>query len=468
MDRVNGTDWVDIGGGRRGFRSQNAAAGVPGTEITDKILNDLQEEICAVIEKSGLVLDPENQQQLWEALQLISAPGFANRSPWLPVLSMTTTAPPNGAVLGDTYLIPAGATGAWAGKAQSIAEWSGSAWRIFTPKDGHGIGLPDGRAFIRIDGVYVELLASTWEWVKSRKTPIERLNSLPWLPVKSITLAAPPAGPDEGDLYAVAAGATGAWAGKSGQIAEWSTGAWVFSVPYDGHGVSLPDGRVFERVGGVYVEKLALDAQSGKWVAATDTGVVNALVVDISPVPSALPAFLMVSPKVVNTGPATIKVNGLAAVSIKRRNDAVLLAGDLQPGTPAFLLLSNGAYILTNPLLPPPPGTGLSGRQSFTGWKPVSAASHDLTATFTAPATGMVIAISTLNKSYNATDPNILNSIAITGVGAEGDWVNTSTSSINAVAVQKGQLVTVTSNIQVEVGIAVPMSQYLTYIFIPA
>ncbi|KAB2674686.1 DUF2793 domain-containing protein [Brucella tritici] len=337
-----------------------------------------------------------------------------------------------------------------------------------TPDDGHGIGLPDGRVFIRIDGVYVELLASTWEWVKNRKTPVERFNSLPWLPVKSITIAAPPSSPAEGDLYIVAAGATGAWAGKSGQIAEWSSGSWVFSVPFDGHGVSLPDGRVFERVSGMYVEKLALDSQSGKWVSAADTGVANALVVAIDPVPSALPAFLVVWPKVPNSGPATIKVNGLAAVSIKRRNEAALLAGDLQPGTPAFLLLSNGTYILANPLLPPPPGTGLSGRQSFTGWKPVSAASHDLTVTFTAPASGMVIAISTLNKSYNSADPNILNSIAITGVGAEGDWVNTSTSAINATSVQKGQSVTVTSNVQTEAGIAVPMSQYLTYIFIPA
>ncbi|NVM42062.1 DUF2793 domain-containing protein, partial [Ochrobactrum intermedium] len=115
MDRVNGNDWVDIGGGRRGFRSQNAAAGVPGTEVTDKILNDWQEEICAVIENSGFVLDPENQQQLWEALQSIAAPGFANRAAWLPVISMTTTAPPNDAVLGDAYVIPAGASGTWTG-----------------------------------------------------------------------------------------------------------------------------------------------------------------------------------------------------------------------------------------------------------------------------------------------------------------------------------------------------------------
>lgn len=159
MDRVNGTDWVDIGGGRRGFRSQNAAAGIPGTEVTDKILNDVQEEICAVIENAGFELDPLNQQQLWEALQSIAAPGFANRSAWLPVLSVTTTAPPNGATIGDAYIIPAGATGAWAGNSQKLAEWTGSRWRIVATKDGHGVSLPDGRVYERIDGVYVEKLA---------------------------------------------------------------------------------------------------------------------------------------------------------------------------------------------------------------------------------------------------------------------------------------------------------------------
>ncbi|KAB2679839.1 phage tail protein [Brucella tritici] len=321
---------------------------------------------------------------------------------------------------------------------------------------------------IRLEIAFSNIAAITIVVDPAYKVALQRINRLPWLPVLSMDVVAPPATPAVGDVYVVPTGATGAWTGQSGKIAEYTSAGWGILSPPDGHGVSLPDGRVFERVGGTYVEKLALDAQSGKWVAAADNGVANALVVAIDPVPSALPAFLVVSPKVSNNGPATIKVNGLTAVSIKRRNNAALLEGDLQPGTPAFLLLSNGAYILANPLLPPPPGTGLSGRQSFTGWKPVSAASHDLTVTFTAPASGMVIAISTLNKSYNSADPNILNSIAITGVGAEGDWVNTSTSAINATSVQKGQSVTVTSNVQTEAGIAVPMSQYLTYIFIPA
>lgn len=77
MDRVNGADWYDIGGGRRGFRGQNAALGVPGTEVTDVWLNCVQEELAAVIDAAGIVLDPADNAQLVKALRrlfLISVP----------------------------------------------------------------------------------------------------------------------------------------------------------------------------------------------------------------------------------------------------------------------------------------------------------------------------------------------------------------------------------------------------------
>lgn len=68
MDRVNGADWFDIGGGKRGFRSQNAGAGIPGTEVTAAWLNGLQEEVAKVIEQAGLALDVNDNTQLWQAL----------------------------------------------------------------------------------------------------------------------------------------------------------------------------------------------------------------------------------------------------------------------------------------------------------------------------------------------------------------------------------------------------------------
>lgn len=53
MDRVNGQDWIDIGGGKRGFRDRNDDAAVAGTEITAAWLNGVQEEAMCLIEKSG-------------------------------------------------------------------------------------------------------------------------------------------------------------------------------------------------------------------------------------------------------------------------------------------------------------------------------------------------------------------------------------------------------------------------------
>lgn len=252
MDRVNGTDWVDIGGGRRGFRSQNAAAGIPGTEVTDKILNDVQEEICAVIENSGFVLDPENQQQLWEALQSIAAPGFANRAAWLPVISVTTGAPPNNPTIGDAYIIPAGASGPWAGNQQKLAEWTGASWRIVNTKNGHG--------------------------------------------------------------------------------------------------VSLPDGRIFERVDGAYIEKVAIDSQSGKWNYAAAAGSANALTVNLAPVLAAYVPGTVIFVKIAttNTGAATLKIGALSALPIVHDDGSVLSAGDLLAGSIATFVCDGNRFIFAN------------------------------------------------------------------------------------------------------------------------
>lgn len=248
MDRVNGANTVDIGEGRRGFRSQNAAAGIAGTEVTDKVLNDVQEEICAVIENAGLTLDPQNQQQLWEALQSIAAPGFANRTGWLPVISITTVNPPNDAVVGDAYIVPAGATGAWADNQQKLAEWTGSTWRIVDTKNGHGVGLPDG--------------------------------------------------------------------------------------------------RIFEKVGGAYIEKPALDVQSGKWGYAIAAGTANALTAALAPTPEAYTAGMVLSVKISvnNTGPATINFNALGAKPVVRADGSPLQKDDLVAGQIASLMYDGAAF----------------------------------------------------------------------------------------------------------------------------
>lgn len=46
--------------------------------------------------------------------------------------------------------------------------------------------------------------------------------------------AAPPTNPAEGQCWLVATGATGDWSGKSGQIACFGAGNWLFAEPRDG------------------------------------------------------------------------------------------------------------------------------------------------------------------------------------------------------------------------------------------
>ncbi len=54
------------------------------------------------------------------------------------------------------------------------------------------------------------------------------------LAVKARNLAAPPATPSTGDRYIIAAGASGAWAGKSGQITNFANSYWSFYPPLAG------------------------------------------------------------------------------------------------------------------------------------------------------------------------------------------------------------------------------------------
>lgn len=63
---------------------------------------------------------------------------------------------------------------------------------------------------------------------------IRALDAVVQLSVLDATLTSPPAIPDDGARYIVAAGATGAWVGHVGNIAAYQDGAWLFYVPREG------------------------------------------------------------------------------------------------------------------------------------------------------------------------------------------------------------------------------------------
>lgn len=65
---------------------------------------------------------------------------------------------------------------------------------------------------------------------------LNRLDAMIQPVVVNSTTSAPPGSPTDGQAWIVAAGATGAWAGKAGQIAAWF-GGWQFFTPADGWSV---------------------------------------------------------------------------------------------------------------------------------------------------------------------------------------------------------------------------------------
>lgn len=62
---------------------------------------------------------------------------------------------------------------------------------------------------------------------------LSRIDALLHLAIEA-ELATPPAAPVDGRNWLVATGATGDWAGKSGQIACRQAGNWIFIAPRDG------------------------------------------------------------------------------------------------------------------------------------------------------------------------------------------------------------------------------------------
>ncbi|MCD4511539.1 phage tail protein [Brucella pseudogrignonensis] len=181
------------------------------------------------------------------------------------------------------------------------------------------------------------------------KIPIQRLTRLPWLPILSMTVTTPPVTPTVGDMYVVPVGATGAWTGQSGKIAEFTAAGWGIISPPDGHGIGLPDGRVFQRIDGAYTEKLARDSQSGRWSFAVAGGTVNALTATLAPAPNANYEGMVVRLRVglmTNSGAVTLNV-GPGALPVQTMYGEPLLPGALPPGGLIEVVCTGTAFVFT-------------------------------------------------------------------------------------------------------------------------
>lgn len=124
-------------------------------------LEDIFYEFQLVIGEQAEVVVLVDPSILWATREYvetrrISAQQMAN-TPWLPVKALDVAVPPSSNSIGDTYVVSTSAKGDWQDKSGQLAEWNGKSWNFILPRDGHGIGLPDGSIYIRINGKYVLL-----------------------------------------------------------------------------------------------------------------------------------------------------------------------------------------------------------------------------------------------------------------------------------------------------------------------
>ncbi len=149
------------------------------------------------------------------------------------VIDWTLTAPPVSPVEGDRYVVPVGATGAWAGHDKTLAAFYG-VWRFFPPRKGF-------TAYCEAIGDLIQYDGTTW----SEGTGINALSELV-----------------DVDVY----GAT------VGQVLTLDgTGSWVPATPSMSAAAldDLTDVNAPSPAGG---QVLAWDAASASWKSTTPTG----------------------------------------------------------------------------------------------------------------------------------------------------------------------------------------------------
>ncbi|NDV88805.1 DUF2793 domain-containing protein [Aurantimonas aggregata] len=208
----------------------------------------------------------------------------------------------------------------------------------------------------------------------SMAVALQRLSVLPWIPVISVTTAAPPASPAIGDTYVIPTGATGSWAGHANKVAEFTSAGWALITPRNGVGVGLPDGRVFMRLSGVFTELVASETRKGlvelatraealagasqalgvhplgltdarrKMEYVTAGGTANALTVTLDPAPTELYIGMSLRVRVTaqNTGAVTLNVNGLGAQNVSNSNAPFTLQSGAIPPTAILELVYAG------------------------------------------------------------------------------------------------------------------------------
>jgi len=150
------------------------------------------------------------------------------------VLSTTITDPPDEPSLGDRYIVPAGATGAWSSHQDDLAVFTPNGWKFQVPAIGQWVLDEEIGGFI----AYTE---TGWTYGPGARSfdagSIPFSAALGWgakFEVENQTTTVPPTA-TKGLRYVVGAAATGDWLGNDQKIAICEVpGEWTFYAPESG------------------------------------------------------------------------------------------------------------------------------------------------------------------------------------------------------------------------------------------
>lgn len=182
------------------------------------------------------------------------------------VLSKTPTEPPGSPSLGDAYLVPAGATGAWAGKANYVAVKTARGWEFVNFGVGRLLYVEDIDAYYRRNaaGVWaIGLGASALGAGSVNILNVLGANASFSLKVENQATNAPPASPTAPTAYIIGPLPTGAWAGNAGKLAICLVnGSFTIITPVEGDEVYDKSLQTFYTF-----RSSAWQAEAGAWVA---------------------------------------------------------------------------------------------------------------------------------------------------------------------------------------------------------
>ena len=176
------------------------------------------------------------------------------------VMDRNLATPPGSPAVGDTYLVAAGATGAWAGKSNYLALYTERGWVLVAPRVGDWVLVEDEDVYVRYkpDGT----------WVTGQGSAGYGANSIPWsalinvdpLSIENQTTNTPPGSPVVPVAYIIGGAPTGVWTGHARKIAKCElNGSWTIYTPLDGQ-------RAYDKTLDAWYQWFAA---TSAWVTAT-------------------------------------------------------------------------------------------------------------------------------------------------------------------------------------------------------